>query len=116
MRREDIAVPLLQGEQEQLQLPVWFHWPLGVLMEGYNVAAQIKVYVEDPAAIDNVKAGIEKIAKVQRFWEEDVGFGIKVLKATLLLVDSEGGMDKLEEKIKSLEKVSQVEVESVSRV
>jgi translation elongation factor EF-1beta len=109
-------VPLLQGEQEQLQLPVRFHWPLGVTMVEYNVEAQIKVYVEDPAAMDSVKAGIEKIAKVQRFWEEDVGFGIKVLKATLLLVDAEGGMEKLEENIRSLDKVSQVEVESVSRV
>ena len=82
MRRQGSAVPLLQGEQEQLHLPVWFHWPLGVLMAEYNVAAQIKVYVEDPAAMDSVKAEIEKLVKVQRFWEEDVGFGIKVLKAT----------------------------------
>jgi len=85
-------------------------------MEEYNVAAQIKVYVEDPAAMDSVKAEIEKLVKVQRFWEEDVGFGIKVLKATLLMVDAEGGMEKLEEKIRSLDNVSQVEVESVSRV
>lgn len=85
-------------------------------MEEYNVAAQIKVYVDDPSALEEVKAEIEKMVKVQRFWEEDVGFGIKVLKATLLLVDAEGGMEKLEEKIKGLDKVSQVEVESVSRV
>ncbi len=85
-------------------------------MEEYNVAAQIKVYVDDPSALDDVKAGIEKLAKVQRFWEEDVGFGIKVLKVTLLMNDKKGGMDELEQKIRSLGKVSQVEVESVSRV
>ena len=82
----------------------------------YNVAAQIKVYVDDPSAIDGVKAGIEKIAKVQKFWEEDVGFGIKALKANLMLNDSEGGMDQLEEKIKGLDHVSEIEVETVTRV
>jgi translation elongation factor EF-1beta len=85
-------------------------------MEEFNVAAQVKVYVEDPSAFDTVKAEIEKIAKVQRFWEEDVGFGIKVLKATLLLSDAQGGTDELEEKIKGIQNVSQVEIESVGRV
>lgn len=85
-------------------------------MADYNVAAQIKVYVNDPSSLDGVKTEIEKIAKVQRFWEEDVGFGIKVLKATLLFDDSQGGMDQLEEKIKKLDNVSEVEVETVTRV
>jgi translation elongation factor EF-1beta len=85
-------------------------------MEELNVAAQIKIYVDDPKAISTVKTGIEKIAKVQKFWEEDVGFGIKVLKANLLLADTEGGMEKIEEKIRSLEHVSELEVETVTRV
>ena len=85
-------------------------------MEELNVAAQIKVYVDDPEAIPKVKEGIEKIAKVQKFWEEDVGFGIKVLKANLLLADTEGGMEKVEEKIRGLENVSELEVEAVTRV
>jgi translation elongation factor EF-1beta len=82
----------------------------------YNVAAQIKVYVDDPASMAGVKASIEKLAKVQRFWEEDVGFGIKVLKATLLFNDAEGGMDKIESGIREIQGVSEMEVESVSRV
>lgn len=81
-----------------------------------NVAAQLKIYVEDPNQLAAVKEGIEKLAKVNKFWEEDVGFGIKVLKANLLLADSEGGMEKLEAAIKGLEGVSQVEVETVTRV
>lgn len=85
-------------------------------MEELNVAAQIKVYVDDPKAIPKVKAGIEKLAKVQKFWEEDVGFGIKVLKANLLLADTEGGMETLEGKIRSLDNVSELEVETVTRV
>jgi len=82
----------------------------------YNVAAQIKVYVDEPSTLDGVKSGIEKIAKVQKFWEEDVGFGIKVLKAVLLLNDAQGGMDQIEEKIRKLPNVSELEVEEVSRV
>jgi translation elongation factor EF-1beta len=39
-----------------------------------------------------------------------------VLKANLLLVDSEGGLDKIEEKIRKLGNVSEVEVETVTRV
>ncbi len=82
----------------------------------YNVAAQIKVYVDDPATMPSVRSSIEKLAKVQRFWEEDVGFGIKVLKATLLFNDAEGGMDSIESGIRKIQGVSEMEVESVSRV
>jgi len=85
-------------------------------MEELNVAAQIKIYVDDPAALESVKSGIENIAKVQRATEEELAFGIKVLRVNLLLADSEGGMDQIEEKIKALEHVTQVEVEEVGRV
>jgi translation elongation factor EF-1beta len=81
-----------------------------------NVAAQVKIYVDEPTAMSEVKVEIEKLVKVQKFWEEDVGFGIKVLKANLLLDDSEGGMDKLETSIKKLNHVSELEVETVTRV
>ena len=84
-------------------------------MEELNVAAQLKIYVDDPSSMESVKEEIGKIAKVQNAAEEELAFGIKVLKVTLLLSDSEG-MDVVEEKIKSIEKVSQVEVEGVSRV
>jgi translation elongation factor aEF-1 beta len=82
----------------------------------YNIEARIKVYIEDPKSIPNVKSHIEKLVKVVKFWEEDVGFGIKALKAVVLMNDSEGGMDQLEEKIRGIEHVGQFEVESVSRV
>ncbi|MBU0527992.1 hypothetical protein KKE92_05910 [Candidatus Micrarchaeota archaeon] len=85
-------------------------------MEELNVAAQIKIYVDDPTALESVKVGIENIAKVQRATEEELGFGIKVLRVNLLLADSEGGMEEIEEKIKALEHVTQVEVEEVGRV
>jgi elongation factor 1-beta len=92
------------------------HGAIGVLMTEYNVAAQVKIYIDDQSAMPAVKSGLEKIAKVNKLWEEDVGFGIKVLKANLLLDDSEGGMEALEEKIRKLGNVSEVEVETVTRV
>ena len=66
--------------------------------------------------MERVKKDIDKIAKVNKVWEEDVGFGIKVLKVNLLLNDSEGGMDQLEGKIREIKNVSEVEVEAVTRV
>ncbi len=82
----------------------------------FDVAVQIKIYVDEPSKSASVKGAIEKLAKVQKFWEEDVGFGIKALKALLLMCDSDGGMDTLEEKLQTIEGVSQVEIESISRV
>jgi translation elongation factor EF-1beta len=85
-------------------------------MEELNVAAQVKIYLDDPSQMDRVKKDLETVAKVYKSWEEDIGFGIKVLKVNFLLNDSEGGMDKLEEKIRQVKNVSEVEVETVTRV
>jgi|YNPNPStandDraft_1061719.scaffolds.fasta_scaffold192854_1 translation elongation factor aEF-1 beta len=85
-------------------------------MVEYNVAAEVKIYVDEPNALNNVKKEISKIANVRGFKEEDVGFGIKALRATILFDDSKGGTDALEENIRKIAHVSQVEVESVTRI
>ena len=87
-------------------------------MTEYNVALQMKIYLEDPSKLESVKAAINGLqqVKVEKIREEDVGFGIKILKVVFLMNDAEGGADVLEEKVKSIENVSQVEVESVSRI
>ena len=85
-------------------------------MEELNVAVKIKVYVDAPESFESVKSGIEKLVKVQKFWEEDIGFGIKVLKANLLLADDAGGMDQLESSIRKISGVSELEVETVTRL
>lgn len=89
---------------------------IGVIMTEYNVAAQIKVYVDDPSAIDNVKEAVGKLAKVQEAKEVDVGFGIKALMLTVLFDDSQGGTEELEGKIKTIEHVSQTEIVGVNRI
>lgn len=82
----------------------------------YNVAATVKIYIEDQNAIPAVRSGLEKVAKINTIKEEDVGFGIKILRAVLLFNDEKGGLEELEEKIKTLPGVSEIQVEDVSRV
>jgi translation elongation factor EF-1beta len=85
-------------------------------MEEYNVAADIKIFLESASKEKGVRDGIEKLAKVRTATIEDGPFGIKILRATLLLNDDQGGMDALEEKIAKIDGVSQIEVENVTRV
>lgn len=83
---------------------------------GYDVIAELKIYVQDNSHIPGVKQEIEKIVKVQKFWEEELAFGLKALKATILVSDKEGGMTEVEEKIKKIENVSELQVENVGRI
>lgn len=85
-------------------------------MVEYNVAADIKIYLDNPSKSKSVKLELDKLVKVQVAKEEELGFGIKILKVTILMNDDQGGMDQLEEKIKSLENVSEVETENIRRV
>ncbi len=82
----------------------------------YNVVAKLKIYVDEPANMEKVKHALNKVAKVSKIWEEELAFGIKVLKATFLLNDAAGGMGKLEEEIAKIRHVSQYEVEEVGRI
>ncbi len=82
----------------------------------YDVAADLKIYVQENSHIEQVKKDVEKIVKVQKFWEEELAFGLKVLKATILINDKEGGMSEAEEKIRKIENVSELEVENISRI
>ncbi len=85
-------------------------------MVEYNVAADLKLYLEDSSKSESVKQELDKLVKVQVAKEEELGFGIKILKVTVLMNDDQGGMDQLEEKIRSLDNVSEVETENIRRV
>lgn len=87
---------------------------IGATMK-YDVAVEIKIFVQENSKLEQVKKELAKIANVESTREEEVGFGIKALKATLLMNDSEGGLDLLEEKIRALDGVSELEVENISR-
>lgn len=81
-----------------------------------NVAASVKVYADDPNKLGEIRTAIEKFAQIQHVKEEELGFGIKILRLTLLLDDEAGGTEKLEEKIRTVPNVTQVEVETVTRI
>ncbi len=93
---------------------VRFPRSIGVDME-YDVAVEIKIFVQENSKIKQVKEGISKLVKVQDCKEDEVGFGIKALKATILLNDKEGGLDMIEEKIRAIDGVSEMEVENITR-
>ena len=82
----------------------------------YDVAVDIKVFLDDHSKLEEIKKEISKITKVQKFWEEEIAFGAKALKAVLLMSDKEGGLDTLEDKIKNIAGVSEIEVENITRV
>ncbi|MFH2105764.1 MAG: hypothetical protein ABII22_00755 [Candidatus Micrarchaeota archaeon] len=86
------------------------------MSDEFNVSLTLKIYLEDYSKMDHVKKNISEKYKVSKFWEEDIGFGIKALKASLLLNDGKGGADAVEEYLMSLEGVSQVQVEDMSRI
>jgi elongation factor 1-beta len=46
---------------------------------------------------------------------EPIAFGLKAIVGDFLLDDAEGQMDKLEESIKSIEGVGEIEVTNISR-
>ena len=64
-------------------------------MEEYNVAADIKIFLENASNEKSVRAGIEKLAKIRSSSMEDGPFGIKILRATLLLNDEQGAWTRL---------------------
>ncbi len=79
-----------------------------------NVAVEVKIYPADGVDADALARKIEERAKEVKV--EDIGFGIKVLRALFVIPDAEGGTDKLEEELKAVEGVSNVEVVSASRI
>ncbi len=77
-----------------------------------KVIVVFKVYPKDNAfgkAVEEIKGmnpnGVQ---------DEDIGFGIKVIKASFIYDDSKGGSSEIEEKLKKLDSVGEVEVSEES--
>jgi elongation factor 1-beta len=87
-----------------------------------RVLASIKIFPND-ANIDlnalkaRIQASLPPGSTVQKFEEEPVAFGLIALIAYVVLPeDAAGQMDKVEEAIRSVEQVSQIEVLRMGRV
>ncbi len=79
-----------------------------------NVTVVAKIFAEDASKLNEIKASISQSMRLVDARIEDIGFGAKALKVMVVVSDKEGG--DIEEKLKSIKGVSQVQIEDVSLV
>jgi len=80
-----------------------------------NVAMSLKIMPESPETnIEKIKDELSKILKIQDSKIEPIAFGLKALKILIIVPDK--GTEEIEKKIKNIDGVSTVEVESVTLV
>ena len=78
-----------------------------------NVAIKLKIMPESPDTnLEKIKEEISKKVEIKDSKIEPIAFGLKALK--ILVIASDEGTEKIEEEIKNIEGVSEVEVESTT--
>ena len=80
-----------------------------------EVFVVFRVSLDNPEDLEKVKAKIQDEFSPKEIREENIGFGIKVLKV-LLITKDEGGFSELEEKLSQIEGISSVDVEDMGRL
>ena len=86
-----------------------------------RVVASIKIYPQDVIiSTDMIKEGITKSlpsdVQVHKFVEEPIAYGLVALIAHIVFPESEGELEKVENAIKTVEGVGQIEIQMVRRV
>ncbi len=82
-----------------------------------NVGAIIKVLPEGTEVdLKDLENKIKKAVNPKRIERQPIAFGLQALMVTVVIQEAEGATDSLEEKIRAIEGVSEVSVESVSRL
>ena len=85
-----------------------------------KVIAQIKIFPTE-TTVDlvelrkKIEAGLPAGTSVARFDEEPIAFGLVALVARVAMPEQEGQMDKVEEALKSVENVGEIQVVNVWR-
>lgn len=75
------------------------------------------VEIQPPQLLEKIKAVLPEEYKVEASGEEPIAFGLKALKLVVSMPEeTEGGTSKLEELIRQLPEVNEVEVERVHRM
>lgn len=77
-----------------------------------NVVITAKIFADEPSSFDRISKEVAKLGRLADSRIEDIGFGAKVLKVLIVMPDTAGG--DIEEKLKTIKGVSQVQVEDVS--
>jgi elongation factor 1-beta len=85
-----------------------------------KVVAQIKIFpAETTVDLVELRKKVEKAlpagTTVARFDEEPIAFGLVALVARVAMPEEEGQMDKVEEALKSVENVGEIQVVNVWR-
>ena len=86
-----------------------------------EVVATIKLMPESPDVdLEKIKEEIIKSipegAEFHKIEEDPIAFGLVALKVMVVVGDSEGGTEKVEENLSQIENISSVEVEDVRRL
>jgi len=79
-----------------------------------EVILVLRILPKSPDALSSVKAELEKL-KPERLEEEPIGFGVSALKFTKIIPDAGGEQEKIENAIKAIQGVGDVEVIMASR-
>jgi len=89
---------------------------------GGRVLVVVKVYPESPETdlnevIDRIKKVLPENINLEKTEIEEIGFGIKILRAYIVMPEEyEGGTSAIEEKLLNTEGISQIEIEYVTRL
>ncbi|MCD6509438.1 MAG: elongation factor 1-beta [Thermoprotei archaeon] len=87
-----------------------------------KVMAVFRVYPKDISLemtelAEKIRSALPSECQLAKYEVEEIGFGIKLLKAYILMPeDYEGGTSRIEEALSSLDEVSQIEEEYVTRI
>lgn len=79
-----------------------------------EVIIVLKIMPGDPAKLEQIKEGLEKL-NPKRIEEEPIGFGVSAIKFTTIIPDAGGEQDKLEEEVRKIDGVGEIEVLQASR-
>lgn len=79
-----------------------------------EVILVLKILPESPEALEPLKAELQKL-KPERLEEEPIGFGLSALKFTKVIPDAGGEQEKMENAVRAVPGVGDVEVVMASR-
>ena len=79
--------------------------------------AVYKIMPAEPTVdLSKVESGLREKVNVKKVEKEPLAFGLMMLKVTIFMMDAEGESDRIEELIRSVEGVGEVEVLEVTRL
>jgi elongation factor 1-beta len=85
-----------------------------------RLVARIRIMPADAesnlySVVKSIKSSMPQGMEMKGHAMEPIAFGLKAIVGDFLLEDAEGQMDRLEESIKSVEGVGEIEVTNISR-